>query len=135
MNRFCRFQGRAGTSRWGVIKGSVVSEILPDPFGPWEETGLSWPLGEVRLTAPCEPSKVVCVGVNYVDHAREFGKVPPKEPLIFLKPPSAVVGPGEAVRLPGPRANKWITRESWRWSSAAARGTSRRPGPWPTCWA
>jgi 2-keto-4-pentenoate hydratase/2-oxohepta-3-ene-1,7-dioic acid hydratase in catechol pathway len=48
------------------------------------------------------PSKIVCVGVNYADHAKEFGKALPPEPLIFLKAPSAVIGHGQAIRLPGP---------------------------------
>jgi 2-keto-4-pentenoate hydratase/2-oxohepta-3-ene-1,7-dioic acid hydratase in catechol pathway len=51
------------------------------------------------LLAPCAPTKIVAVGVNYADHAKEFGKEPPQEPLIFLKPPSAVIGPGDPIRL------------------------------------
>jgi len=46
------------------------------------------------------PGKIVCVGRNYVEHARELGNVVPERPLIFLKPPSAIIGPGEAIRLP-----------------------------------
>jgi 2-keto-4-pentenoate hydratase/2-oxohepta-3-ene-1,7-dioic acid hydratase in catechol pathway len=46
------------------------------------------------------PGKIVCVGRNYVEHARELGNVVPEQPLIFLKPPSAIIGPGEAIRLP-----------------------------------
>ncbi len=51
------------------------------------------------MTLP-RPSKVVCIGLNYAKHAAEFGNPIPKEPLIFLKPPSALVGPGEAIVLP-----------------------------------
>jgi 2-keto-4-pentenoate hydratase/2-oxohepta-3-ene-1,7-dioic acid hydratase in catechol pathway len=54
----------------------------------------------VQLLAPVLPSKIVCVGRNYAAHAAELGNEVPKEPLIFLKPPSAVVGPGEAILLP-----------------------------------
>jgi 2-keto-4-pentenoate hydratase/2-oxohepta-3-ene-1,7-dioic acid hydratase in catechol pathway len=57
-------------------------------------------LEEARLLPPAVPSKIVAVGLNYRDHAAERGKPLPKEPLIFLKPPSAVIGPGEAIRLP-----------------------------------
>jgi len=95
---FCRLFA-AGAVRWGIINKKTVEEILPDPYGPWEPTGLVWLLKNVRLLAPCSPSKIVAVGVNYADHAKEFGKELPKEPLIFLKPPSAVIGPGDAVRL------------------------------------
>ncbi len=56
-------------------------------------------LSSVRLLAPCQPSKIVCVGRNYAEHAAEHGAEVPKEPLIFLKPPSAVVGPHDAIVL------------------------------------
>lgn len=89
-----------GAVRWVALNGRRVEEILPDPFGPFERSGLSWPLASVRLRAPVEPSKIVAVGVNDADHAKEFGKTPPREPLIFLKPPSAVIGPGDLIHLP-----------------------------------
>ena len=56
-------------------------------------------LSSVRLLAPCQPSKIVCVGRNYAEHAAEHGAEVPKEPLIFLKPPSAVVGPHDPIVL------------------------------------
>lgn len=62
--------------------------------------GEPFPADEARLLAPVEPSKIVCVGRNYLAHARELGNEPPEYPLLFLKPPSAVVGPGEAILLP-----------------------------------
>jgi len=52
------------------------------------------------LTAPCEPSKIICVGRNYVDHARELGNEDPKVPLIFMKPPSSIIANGELIVLP-----------------------------------
>lgn len=97
--KICRF--RVGQEiRWGIVRGESVEEIVPDPFGPYSPTGFVWALKEVRLCAPCAPTKIVAVGVNYADHAREFGHTLPEEPLIFLKPPSAVIGPGEAIRRP-----------------------------------
>ncbi|HND64414.1 MAG TPA: fumarylacetoacetate hydrolase family protein [Elusimicrobiota bacterium] len=99
MERLGRFE-IGGAARWGRLDGSWIEEILPDPFGPHEGTGLRWKLSAVRLLAPCAPSKIVAVGVNYADHAKEFGKAPPPEPLIFLKPPSAVLNPGDAIRRP-----------------------------------
>ncbi len=53
-----------------------------------------------RLLPPCAPSKIVCVGRNYADHAKEFGNAPPPEPMIFLKPPSSLIGSGDAIVLP-----------------------------------
>ncbi|HWF86475.1 MAG TPA: fumarylacetoacetate hydrolase family protein [Vicinamibacterales bacterium] len=57
-------------------------------------------LGGVRVLAPVMPSKIVCVGLNYKDHAAETGKPLPAEPLIFIKPSTAVIGPGDPIRLP-----------------------------------
>ena len=65
-------------------------------------TGPSVPggLGAVKLLAPARPSKVVCVGLNYRDHAAEMKKVLPPEPMLFLKPPTSVLNPGDAIKLP-----------------------------------
>jgi len=53
-----------------------------------------------RLLPPCSPSKIVCVGRNYPEHARELGNEPPKEPLIFLKPPSSLIASGDSIVYP-----------------------------------
>lgn len=58
------------------------------------------PLSEVRLLAPCVPTKVVCLGRNYSAHAKELGNEVPERPMLFLKPPSSVIGPGEVIVLP-----------------------------------
>jgi len=81
-----------------------VAEIVGHPFGPSADeaklTGATYPLPDVRLLAPVLPSKVVAIGRNYLEHARETGSEPPAEPLIFLKPSTAVVGPGDAIVRP-----------------------------------
>lgn len=99
MRYFCRFDA-GGIARWGVVEKKRVVEILPDPFGPFEPTGLTWRVDEVKLLAPCKPTKIVAIGVNYADHAKEFGKALPKEPLMFLKPASAVINPEEPIVRP-----------------------------------
>jgi 2-keto-4-pentenoate hydratase/2-oxohepta-3-ene-1,7-dioic acid hydratase in catechol pathway len=63
-------------------------------------TGQRWALADVRLLAPIFSSKVIGVGRNYADHAAEFGNEVPKEPLIFIKPSTSVIGPNDAIRLP-----------------------------------
>ena len=75
-------------------------EIAEHPFGRPTFTGRRWPLSDVRLLAPILPSKVVCVGRNYAEHARELGNEVPENPIIFLKPSTSVVGPNAAIRLP-----------------------------------
>jgi 2-keto-4-pentenoate hydratase/2-oxohepta-3-ene-1,7-dioic acid hydratase in catechol pathway len=84
----------------GLISGETVREISGDILGRWSVTPRSWPLAEVKLLPPVNPSKIVCLGRNYVDHAAEFGKVPPQEPLIFLKPPSSLLAPEDPIVLP-----------------------------------
>ncbi len=82
----------------------TIAAIAGHPFGPSagevKLTGDRYPLADVRLLAPVLPSKVVAIGKNYLEHARETGSEPPAEPLIFLKPSTAVVGPGDAIVRP-----------------------------------
>jgi 2-keto-4-pentenoate hydratase/2-oxohepta-3-ene-1,7-dioic acid hydratase in catechol pathway len=114
--KFCRFLplstagGRAHTPVYGVLDSDVVREITGIPWGGWVEGHTIWDLKNIRLLAPCEPSKIVCVGRNYTAHAAELGNEMPKEPLIFLKPPSSILGPEEAVILP--RASNRVEHEA-----------------------
>jgi 2-keto-4-pentenoate hydratase/2-oxohepta-3-ene-1,7-dioic acid hydratase in catechol pathway len=78
----------------------VAREIADHPFGTPTFTGKSWPLADVRVLAPILPSKVVCIGKNYADHAREMGGEAPADPVMFLKPSTAVIGPNAAIKLP-----------------------------------
>jgi 2-keto-4-pentenoate hydratase/2-oxohepta-3-ene-1,7-dioic acid hydratase in catechol pathway len=86
--------------RYGLIRENLVTQIAGDFFGMWYATDHAWPLEKVRLMPPVIPSKIVCVGRNYAEHAAELGNTVPKEPLIFLKPPSAVIGPDEPIVMP-----------------------------------
>lgn len=92
----------AGRVSFGVVdpEGDVVREIEGSPFGSIRETGEVRRLSEVRLLAPVTPSKIVAVGLNYRDHAKEMGKSLPEEPLLFLKAPSALNHPGGDVVYP-----------------------------------
>ncbi|RZT83086.1 2-keto-4-pentenoate hydratase/2-oxohepta-3-ene-1,7-dioic acid hydratase in catechol pathway [Micromonospora violae] len=78
----------------------TIAEIEGHPFGNLTFSGARWALSDVRLLSPILPSKVVCVGRNYADHAAELGNDVPKEPLLFLKPSTSVIGPRDAIRLP-----------------------------------
>ena len=85
---------------YGVIDGAEVAVIEPHPFAIYRQTGRRVPIEGLRLLAPVIPSKIVAVGRNYVDHAAELGNEVPSEPLLFLKPSTAVIGPGDPLRLP-----------------------------------
>jgi len=86
--------------RYGVLEGETVWPLSRPPYDGIAKTGDSLPLERVRLLAPCEPSKIVALGLNYRDHAVEFGREVPDEPLIFLKPSTSVIGPGADIVYP-----------------------------------
>src|SRR5882672_5652721 len=71
-----------------------------DPFSGYELRSERISLADARILVPVTPSKIVCVGRNYVEHAAELGNKMPDEPLLFLKPPSSLVGPGGEIRIP-----------------------------------
>ena len=98
--RVCRFRTRAGRDAWGLVEGTAVRALGAEPWGGGLPEGAPIPLDEVTLLAPVAPTKVVCVGRNYRAHAQELGNELPPEPLIFLKPSTAVIGPGAAIRIP-----------------------------------
>jgi 2-keto-4-pentenoate hydratase/2-oxohepta-3-ene-1,7-dioic acid hydratase in catechol pathway len=85
---------------WGILQGGIVHALEGDLFGGPRAGRRIASLEQVRLLAPAAPTKIVAVGRNYAEHAAEFGNSPPPEPLLFLKPPSAVIAPGEAIVLP-----------------------------------
>lgn len=104
--KFCRFfpptssSSSPGSALYGLIEGEQVREISRAPWQSWSAKTVTWRVEDVRLAAPVEPGKIVCVGRNYAAHAAELGNEVPKEPLIFLKPPSAIIGPGETITIP-----------------------------------
>jgi 2-keto-4-pentenoate hydratase/2-oxohepta-3-ene-1,7-dioic acid hydratase in catechol pathway len=101
--KICRYVTRDAASSagtfYGLIEGDKVIEISGPPWTPWSRGSRSLPLAQARLVAPVEPSKIVCIGRNYAAHAAELGNEVPKEPLMFLKPPSSIVGPDEPIVL------------------------------------
>ena len=118
--RIARFS-RDDTVAYGVVQESVpdgvasaaigpdtdgltIAELQGHPFGVGTDsvryTGQSYQVADVRLLAPVLPTKVVAIGKNYADHAREMGGEPPDEPVIFLKPSTSVIGPGDPVARP-----------------------------------
>lgn len=102
--RYCRFEHQ-GAKHYGLIDSSdIITRTLTraplsfSDFDRGEKTNL--PLHSVRLLAPVEPSKIVCIGRNYREHAKELDHPVPTEPLFFLKPPSSLIGPDDEIRRP-----------------------------------
>ena len=104
--KICRYEMRndsaagGASPQYGLIEGDSVVEIDGEPWGKWSRRSHTVRLSDVRMAAPVEPTKIVCIGRNYAAHAAELGNEIPKEPLMFLKPPSSVIGPQEAIVLP-----------------------------------
>ena len=92
---------------FGVLDGDgQVAQIEGHPFGQISFTGQRFAAADVRLLSPILPSKVVGIGKNYADHVAEMNTGDaPKEPLLFLKPSTSVIGPGDAIRIPGGSTN------------------------------
>ena len=102
MDRIFRVE-QDGQTFYAVERDGDLRRASGDPFGGGALTAgaaVRGGLGGVRILPPVSPSKIVCVGLNYKDHAGEVGKALPAEPLLFIKPSTAVIGPGEAIRLP-----------------------------------
>lgn len=95
--------------RWGSLDGDLVYPLAEAPYGAArlaspaaapKLAGEAIPLAQVKLLAPVTPTKIVCVGRNYAEHAAELGNEVPPEPLIFLKPPSSLIGPNDPIVHP-----------------------------------
>ena len=105
MARFVRFEV-AGRTLYGRLSGDNVHALAAAPFEDRTETGEVFPLSDVRLLAPCQPTKILCVGFNYGDHAAEFNTPIPETPNIFMKPLSSLTGPEAPVYFPKAMAGR-----------------------------
>ena len=98
--RIVRYQIGDAAPQYGWLHEDKIGEIEGHLFGKFKRREAKTPLTEVKLLAPSVPSKIVCVGRNYVEHAKELGNDVPKIPLIFMKPPSSIINPGDTIILP-----------------------------------
>lgn len=100
--KYCRYQSSDGP-KFGLIENEQIVKAATDAPVPDFSRGQKcspMPLDSARLLSPVQPSKIICVGRNYSEHAKELGNEVPAEPLIFLKPPSSMIGPGETILRP-----------------------------------
>jgi 2-keto-4-pentenoate hydratase/2-oxohepta-3-ene-1,7-dioic acid hydratase in catechol pathway len=104
--RWVRFRDQGGVERVGTVEGDRVQPVRATTLQEvmagrgLEAAGTSVPIGAVRTVAPLRPGKIVCVGLNYMDHCREQHIEPPDRPTLFAKFPTSVIGPGDPVRWP-----------------------------------
>ena len=103
--RFLRFQVGNESPRFGWIFGDQVGAIEGSPFGEYRRMEAQIDLASVHILAPVLPGKIICLGRNYAEHARERNVDVPEIPLIFFKPPSAIIGNGSKILIP-PQSNQ-----------------------------
>jgi len=151
--RFIRYKTGNEAPRYGWVYEDKVGPIEGVPYGEYRRLEAEIPLHMVRLLAPLQPGKIICVGRNYAEHAREQNVDVPEIPLLFMKPPSAIIGPGETIILPPQskqvehegelavvigRAGRWIPAEVAQShvlgytvaNDVTARDLQRRDGQW-----
>lgn len=151
--RFVRYISGKDAPRYGWIYEDRIGPVEGVPYGEYRRLEAEIPLHMVRLLAPVQPGKIICVGRNYAEHAREQNVEVPEIPLLFLKPPSSVIGPGENIVLPPQskqvehegelaviigRTGRWIpAEEAYKYvfgytcaNDVTARDLQRRDGQW-----
>jgi len=101
MERYVRFEAAEGIL-WGLLEEGRIEKITGNPVFQYEATGIFYDPSSIRLLAPVEPTKIVCVGLNYREHVKESQSADevPDEPVLFLKPPSSLLGPGGRIEYP-----------------------------------
>jgi 2-keto-4-pentenoate hydratase/2-oxohepta-3-ene-1,7-dioic acid hydratase in catechol pathway len=97
--KFVRYQAE-NQVRYGIWEGDYVQEISGSIFGNFQVTGSKHKLSDVRLLAPVEPTKILCVGLNYRDHIEELKEKIPPVPSHFMKPLTTVIGPEDPILYP-----------------------------------
>jgi len=99
--RVARFKTKTGVVKYGIVSKDHLRVIIATPFeGMIIGTSEAYGFDEVTLLAPCEPSKIVAVGLNYKEHVKELGMELPDTPLLFMKPQSSVIGHGQEIIYP-----------------------------------
>ena len=98
--KIIRFETKYTPPEYGWIYEDKVGRIQGDPFGEFRRFEPEFSLSQVKLLVPCQPSKILAVGRNFFEHAQEMNAPIPEVPLLFLKPPSALLPIGEAIILP-----------------------------------
>ena len=98
--RLIRYQAKKEPAQYGWVSNDRVGRIDGSPFGEFQRLEATLPIESVQLHAPIQPGKIICVGRNYSEHIKEQKAEIPETPLLFLKPPSAVIGPNHTIVLP-----------------------------------
>jgi 2-keto-4-pentenoate hydratase/2-oxohepta-3-ene-1,7-dioic acid hydratase in catechol pathway len=142
-----------GESTWALLEDNHIYRLAGHPYSGGSPGARIGTLETVTLLPPVCPTKIICVGRNYVAHAAEHGVEVPAEPLLFFKPPSSIIGPGDAIVVPalsqrveheaelavviGKRCRNVTAEEAWEYvlgvtcsNDVTARDLQRKDGQW-----
>ena len=98
--KFLRYKTKDGKVKHGHLEEGKVLEITGDILGEYHSSGNEYEVNDIKFLAPCSPSKIVAVGLNYRDHAEELKKKIPGEPLLFMKPSTSIIGHEDKIIYP-----------------------------------
>ena len=98
--KILRYEKNGKTGYGALQDDDSISELLGSPFDDYQVGGKVAELGEVNVLAPVQPSKIIGVGLNYILHIEESGAATPSFPMLFMKPPTGVIGQGDTIQVP-----------------------------------
>jgi len=98
--KYLRFEDKDKIEKYGVLEGELIREIDWDLFGDYMPTEVIYDINIVKILPPCTPTKIVCVGLNYRDHAEEMKSNIPEDPRLFIKPNTAIIGHEDIIVYP-----------------------------------
>lgn len=98
--KIARFKS-GNTISYGVVENNKIFSVSDSIFDDFKKTGKAFDLNSVKLLTPVEPSKIIAIGLNYKDHAKELNLPIPQEPILFLKAPTSIIAEGESIIYPG----------------------------------
>ncbi|MBR6762437.1 MAG: fumarylacetoacetate hydrolase family protein [Clostridia bacterium] len=134
--KFCKFytNPEKTETQWGIVEGDIIKTLTKAPYDEVLPDGGSVKLSEVALACPCDATKIVAIGRNYYEHILEFNSEVPKEPLIFLKPTTALTDPDGSVEKPD-FTNRFDYEGEIAVVMAKKAKNVKRKKPWTTFWA
>ena len=100
LKKYARFSIDGNPSQYGLVENDVIIEIDGNIFSSFKVTEKKYSIKNVKILAPCLPGKIVAVGLNYIDHAKELGMKVPEEPVLFMKPSTSVIGQDDNIIYP-----------------------------------
>lgn len=103
--KIVRIDAEAGDITYGAVEPDGIRLFHGSPFFQWERSETLLPITDVKLLAPVIPTKIIAIGKNYPEHAAEMGSSVPTTPILFLKPPTTVIGPLSPIKIPPMSSN------------------------------